>query len=199
MNRIRSTTACAALALACLIPVSAVAQATGGYIGGSLGQTTINDFCSEVNSVIVFFSGTPTGCDEEDTGFKIFGGYRMNRNLAIEGSFFNYGEATARAVFPGGPGTLSGEATAFGIAALGILPVSPQFSLFGKAGLLLTDVKVKASGPGGVATESDDETGLHYGVGGMFNFAGNLGLRLEWERNDEAEIDMLSLGLQVRF
>ena len=199
MNRIRMSAASAALALACAIPATAAAQDSGGYVGIGFGQTTINEFCSEVNSVIVFFSGTPTGCDEKDTGFKIFGGYRVNRNFAIEGSYFNYGEATARGNFPLGPGTISGEATAFGVAAVGILPVSPQFSLFGKAGLLLTDIKAKATGAGGSATESDDETGLHFGVGAMFDFTRNLGLRLEWERNDEVDIDMLSIGLQVRF
>ena len=201
MNRIRLTAASAVLALACAIPATAAAQqsAGGGYVGFGFGQTTIDGFCSETNDVIFFLGGTPGGCDEKDSGFKIFGGYRVNPNFAIEGSYFDYGDATARATFPGGPLTLTGEATAFGVAAVGILPVSPQFSLFGKLGILMTDVKATAVGPAGVGTGSDDETGLHFGIGAMFDFTRNLGLRLEWERNDEVEIDMLSIGLQVRF
>lgn len=201
MNRIRMTAASAALALACAIPATAAAQegAGRGYVGFGFGQTTIDGFCSEANGAIVFLGGTPGGCDEKDSGFKIFGGYQLNPNFAIEASYFDYGEATARASFPGGPLTLDGGATAFGVAAVGILPVSPQFSLFGKVGILMTDAKVTAVGPGGVGTGSEDETGLHFGIGATFDFTRNLGLRLEWERNDEVEIDMLSIGLQVRF
>jgi opacity protein-like surface antigen len=55
------------------------------------------------------------------------------------------------------------------------------------------------SGGGVTVSESDDETGLQFGVGVLFNITNNIGIRAEWERNDEAEIDMLSAGIQVRF
>jgi OOP family OmpA-OmpF porin len=190
---------CAWLAIACGMSSPALAQESGGYLGFSLGQAEAKGYCSDTRDIVVgFFGGTVSSCDQKDSAFKIFGGYRVNRNLAIEGSYFDYGEYPARVSIAGNAGTLTGEATAFGAAAVGIIPLNNQFSLFGKAGLLMTDISVTAVGPGGVGTASDDETGLHLGFGALFNI-GNFGIRAEWERNDEADIDMLSLGLQVRF
>ena len=188
--------ACAGLALACSMSSPVMAQQSGFYVGGSLGQSEASGFCSDLRSV---FTGV-SACDEKDTGFKIFAGYQVNRNFAIEGSYVDYGEFTARATVP--PGVLvtgSADATAFGVAGLGILPVSDRFSLFGKVGLLMTDIGATVSGGGVTVSESDDETGLQFGVGVLFNFTNNIGIRAEWERNDEAEIDMLSAGIQVRF
>ena len=37
------------------------------------------------------------------------------------------------------------------------------------------------------------------GVGGVFNFSRNLGLRAEFERYNDSEINVLSIGMQYRF
>lgn len=196
----RWTGAFAGLVLAWAASFPAAAQETGFYLGGAFGQTKSKGFCSDVTDVTVFFfGGSVQSCDEKDNGFKIFGGYRVNRNFAVEGSYFDYGEFPARITVGGNSGTLTGEATAWGVAAVGLLPVSDRFSLFGKAGLLFTDLSVTAVGPGGVGVGDDEGSGLHFGVGGMFNLAGNIAIRAEWERNDEADIDMMSIGVQVRF
>ena len=63
----------------------------------------------------------------------------------------------------------------------------------------MSELSITASGAGGTFSESADDTGLHYGFGAMFDLGRNFSIRAEWERNDEAEIDMMSIGLQVRF
>jgi opacity protein-like surface antigen len=65
--------------------------------------------------------------------------------------------------------------------------------------LLNTEIDVTAAGIGGAFSDSDRETGLDIGVGVIFDLGRNFSIRGEWERNDEAEIDMISIGVQFRF
>ena len=198
MSKKRWTGACAGLVLACAASLPAAAQEVGYYLGGSLGQAEAKGTCSDIN-VLVTGIGTVASCDQKDNGFKIFGGYRVNRNFAVEASYFDYGAFKANGQTFGVPFTLSADASAWGAAALGILPVSERFSMFGKVGLLMTDMSAAAAGVGGAFAEDSEDTGLHIGAGAMLNLTSNVAIRAEWERNDEAEIDMISVGIQVRF
>jgi OmpA-OmpF porin, OOP family len=187
--------ACALLAL----PSAGIAQDGQFYLGLGLGQAEANGVCDDVRSLISGVSGTVSSCDEKDTAWKVFGGYQFNRHFALEASYFDYGSIAANGQTFGVPFRIAGDATAFGVAALGILPLGNQFSLFGKLGLLRTEIDLSASGVGGSSSESDSDTGLHLGVGAMFDIGRNFSIRAEWERNDEAEIDMISVGLRFRF
>lgn len=197
MGKATITAAFAALALAMPLAVSAQQPSeTGAYVGGGFGQTKLNDFCSDVRSI-----GVAGGsCDETDSGWKAYVGYRVNRHLAIEGSYIDWGSASVNnATFAGLPTRLTGEATSFGIAALGILPVGERFSLFAKAGFLLTEAEVEVRLGGAPGRASDDQTELHFGFGATFNITRNLALRGEWERAEDTNLDMMSIGLQYRF
>lgn len=162
----------------------AAAQDAGYYIGGAIGQMEADGDC-------------PAGatCDQKDSGWKIFGGYKFNRNFAVEGSYGDFGEVT----LSGGGVTAKGELTSWGIAAVGMLPIGEQFSLFGKVGLNLTKQKITATGPGGSALEQDDGSELNFGFGALFHAMPQLGVRLEWERLEKSEVDMISIGVQYRF
>lgn len=177
----------------------ALAQDGRPYFGASFGQAEANDLCRDLDEVVTGLGATLQRCDEKDSAFKFFGGIRLNPNFAIEASYFDYGKFKASGDSGGNPFTISGDATAFGVAVVGIVPVAERFSLFGKAGFLSTEVDFVVAGPGGVGADSDSETGLHLGLGALFGVTDAIGIRAEWERNDEAEIDMISLGVQVRF
>ena len=60
-------------------------QDTGWYVGGSIGQAEADGTC-------------PAGftCDFKDTDWKIFGGYRINRNFAVEAFYADHGEISVR-------------------------------------------------------------------------------------------------------
>jgi OOP family OmpA-OmpF porin len=173
---------------------AAFAQAQGLYIGGSIGQAQADGFCDSEPGFTV------TSCDDKDTGWKAFVGYRVNRNFAVEGSYMNGGElgGTVNSFF--GTGTVKTDVTAWGIAALGILPVSERVELFGKLGFVRgesdSDVSVN-----GTPIPSDDDSGteLAYGFGAVFNLTRSLGIRAEWENIDDADISMLSIGIQYKF
>ena len=92
------------------------------------------------------------------------------------------------------------NSSTFGVAALGILPLGGgQFELFGKLGIGSTSVDATASAGGFSAGASDSGSDLVYGVGAMFNFARNLAVRAEYERYNDSEINVLSVGIQYRF
>ncbi len=72
-----------------------------------------------------------------------------------------------------------------GVFAVGKLPLSPSFDVFGRVGL----ARIETS-PGG------SEDGLAYGVGGTFNLSPVDGIRLDWTRHDydAGDVDAISLS-----
>jgi len=165
---------------------TAAAQQTGLYLGGSAGMTSV-DVCDDLSGLGL------TDCDDSDIGLKLFGGYRINQNFAAEVGFIDLGEVTVSG--PGGSGSVESDGIQF--AGVGIIPVNPQFDVFGKLGFFMWDVS--ASGPGGTA--DDDGTDLMFGVGAAWKFSPQLAARAEWERFDldGDDVDFLSIGLQFNF
>lgn len=163
---------------------------SGFYIGGSIGQMEADGDCRAGFS-----------CDFKDSAWKLFGGYKLNRYFAVEGTYGDWGEIAIGTTVLGIPVSATGEIWSAGVAALGMLPLGgDRFALFGKAGIVYTEQTSIGSAPG-VPTQTEKETGseLHWGVGAMFNFTRNLGLRAEWERLQDSEVDILSVGIQFRF
>ena len=155
-------------AAAVVVSAGAQAQQTAGaplvpniYAGVELGQADVGN--------------------EEDVGFKIFGGYQFTRNLAAEigyGMLFDKSDV---------------EVTALEFVAVGMFPLANQFSLIGKLGL----ANVEVDSPGG----SRDKTELTYGFGVQFDMSRNLGLRALWQRydTDPQEVDWIAIGALWRF
>lgn len=177
------------LVLLGLSSAPAAAQSTGFYIGGGAGVSSV-DVCGDLNAL------GASSCDDRDTGFKIFGGYGINQNLAVEIGYIDLGEIEAS----GGGATIKAETDGVEAAAVGILPINRQFSVFGKLGLFMWDVSVSGSGPGGSASISDDGTDLMFGLGGSWNLTPQLSLRAEWERFDvDEDADFFSASVVYRF
>jgi OOP family OmpA-OmpF porin len=131
------------------------------YVGLEVGQTDVES--------------------EDDTGFKILGGYQFHRNIAAEvgyGLLFDKGD---------------GEITSLEVTAVGLFPLANQFSLYGKLGF----ARVEAEDSSG----SVDDTSLTFGFGAQYDVNRNLGLRLGWQRYEieNVDVDFISLGLVWRF
>lgn len=181
----KKTVIAAAIGVAAVLATpAALAQQLGWYAGGSVGQMEADGDC-------------PPGvtCDLEDTSFKFFGGYRINRNFAAEAFWGEWGEISLTA----GPFTGTVKVRTIGIAGLGILPIGQQFELFGKLGFGNTSQRFTGTAPGMVLTDTDTGSELVYGFGAAFNFTRNFGVRTEWERLNDSEVDIMSIGLQYRF
>jgi OOP family OmpA-OmpF porin len=183
------------VAIACAAPAAfAQTQADRGwYVGGSLGQSTAEDACDGLG-------GTGISCDDEDTAWKFFGGYQLNRNFAVELGYTNFGEISLSAF--GLSETI--EATAWELVGVGSFPVADRFSLYGKLGFYRAETEDRTNF-GFSADETN--TGLTFGIGARYDFTQTIGVRAEWQKYSdvgggdigESDLDVLSVGLVVRF
>ena len=196
-------------------PVYAQMKESGWYIGGGLGQSKADIDAAGINAV---FTSTPpitsaiTSTDDTDTGWKIFGGYQINRNFAVEAGYVNLGKfSTTTTTTPAATfrGEIKVENNWFG-DVLGIVPLGNNFSIFGRLGLVWSETKVNLTGvgPGGVASISskDDDFSWKGGLGVGYDFTNQLGVRGEWERyrvsdgtGGKGDVDLFSVSLRFKF
>lgn len=118
--------------------------------------------------------------DENDTVWKAYAGFSFNRAIGIELSWVDFNEAREAGN--------SFEADGWGAAAVLSLPLSENFSLYGKAGQFFWDSGRRQTGLPGVVSDDGDDP--FYGAGAKFRLNELLDLRLEWERYDVADIDL---------
>jgi len=168
----------------------------GPYIGASLGQTTFKDSEHVPNGL----GGTVTlHLDENDTSYKLYGGYMILPFLGIEGGYVDFGDASKN--LGAANAKLDLSADGWEIFAVGNLPLGP-LDLFAKAGVLSYDARLKVRVNGTtVASGSDsDEVGA-YGVGAAVGL-GALKVRAEYTMYDVSNIDdlyMVSAGVTYSF
>jgi OOP family OmpA-OmpF porin len=144
---------------------------TGWYIGGDFGQTDLEDI-------------------DEDTSWKILGGYQINRTFAVELGYAN--------LFDKRISGIGVEVTAWDLVGVASLPLGDKFSVFGKLGFAMWEAE--ATSVPGFGSVSDDGTDLTFGVGLQYDVSRNLGIRGQWQRYDvDADADLLSIGLIYRF
>ncbi len=187
------------------IAVSSVptfAQDSGFYAGGAFGQTKAKDACQ----------GVPISCDDKDTGWKIFGGYQINKHFGAELGYVDLGQATAAGTVGGVTVNASIKATAWELMGVGTLPIADNFSAYGKLGFFRWDAEATASvavpGAFAVGSLSDTGTDFTYGLGLKYHFTKNIAARVEWQRytnvgngagNGKSDVDLLSLGVVFKF
>lgn len=153
----------------------------GFYIGAGAGQ---------VNTSVdnVFDSGLDF--DEDDTGFKIFGGYRFFPWLSVEGAYIDGGSPSISETAGTETATLEIDANSLVAAAIFSLPIGEKFEIFVKPGMAYWDstTTVSVTGPGVSDSLDDDDNGTAFfiGAGAGFNFTENFGIRLEYEWWDVA-------------
>jgi OOP family OmpA-OmpF porin len=184
------------------ISLLASAQDAGFYAGAAVGQSRISDACE----------GVTVACDDKDTAWKVFGGYQFNKNFGAEVGYVDLGKATANGVITGVTVSADAKVKGFEVLGVGTLPIANNFSAYGKLGFFRWDLDVSATGviSGFSATVSASETGTDFtfGLGLKYDFAKNIGARLEWQRyNDigkesttgKSDADLFSLGIVFKF
>jgi OOP family OmpA-OmpF porin len=157
-----------------------------------------------------------TTVDNSDTGWKLFGGYQIHRNFALEASYSNFGKVSANTILTvPGAGTAHGtwEGESWALSGLGILPVTEKISLMAKVGVHFWQVDYQAEGTGsGTIVNGDDASdegsAMLYGLGLGYDLTRQLTMRAEWEhfnnvgdaqRTGRSDIDMWSVGVLYRF
>lgn len=193
-----------------LLLTGSLYAAQGGYVGVGLGQS---DFGSVEEDGV---SG-----DTKDTAWKLFGGFQVNENFAVEAAYTDLGKATASGSwYQPGYGQLNEnlavESSAFEVSALGIMPLNEQFSVYGRFGLdrvsVDTDYSLYNASVRYSASETNDDFGLTYGAGVSLNLGTQFSLRAEYQvfadvavsdddNSDEnsGDIDLLNIAAVFKF
>lgn len=213
----------------------AAATELGFYIGGRVGQSSKDaprDFYELFNDDIQAFSFfTPTAdrtsFDDSDTAFGLVAGYRFTQYLAVEGGYTKFGKVThtsrATGNFPMDPGSLNtkieSETSGFSFAAMGTLPLTRDWEVFARGGVLFATNKLRividATGTQFVpplgdfsGSFSDDTTETFAAVGISRRVFEIYDLRLEYQRvfdigtedtGGVGDLDAALIGLNVTF
>ncbi len=168
-----------------LFPVPALAD-SGFYIGAAAGGATQD----------IEFGGAPEA-EEDDTAFKVFGGYKFDLSLVdlgVELGYIDFGEAEINTA----AGELIFDPTGinlWGVAGFELGPVD----LFAKLGVIAWDVETSTF----AGRVSDDGTDFGLGLGAGFDI-GKVQIRGEYELYDTSDanvtmLSMLSLGVIYTF
>lgn len=195
MSKIKKGVAVLGVASAMLVAGPALAQDQGWYVGATIGKSSQDDACAGSSVAGV-------SCDDEDTAWRILGGYQFNKHFAVEAGYTDVGEASAS----GGGFNASVEAKIWEVVAVGSWPFTPNFSAYGKLGLYRGETDFNTNIPGvGNASESNND--LTYGIGARWDFTRNLGARLEYQvysdvgggNIGEGDVEVISVGVIWKF
>ncbi len=155
--------------------VSASKARADWYVGAAVSQAYVNE----------------SGLDENDTGGKLFGGYRFNDYIAAEAEVYDFGDQS--------DSVNSFSVNGGGIALVGSVPVNDSFRVFAKGGIHSWNLDV--SGP--IATQFQDtsDTDPYYGVGVDYSINNRWAIRGEYTRYEvnDFDVDVASVGVVLSF
>lgn len=148
------------------------------YFGGTIGPSEGIKYCSGA-----------TNCEDKDTAWKVFGGYKVIDKLSAEVAYVNLGDMHKN-------GTNS-DVSAFTANAVGTLPINERFDVFGKFGVMRWSSDNSAGNESGFGTT--------YGIGAKMSLNETMKLRAEWEKfpdietspTEETDVNMLSIGVEL--
>lgn len=151
---------------AAMVSGTVLAAQDGFYIGASLGRSS---------------AGSPTPnlilTKSTDTVGGVLAGYNFNKNWGAELFYSGAGKYTG--VNAAGTVRGNGKADVWGLDAVGTLPISDSFSLYGKLGVAKAKSSVSTVPASTLA--GANRTAVTYGLGGSYNFTQSFGIRLGWD------------------
>jgi len=154
-------------AIACVFLFGALVQHSiaadnGAYVGVGAGSSTAS----------IATPATGLSNTYSSTGVTLFGGYQFNKNLAVEGEYFDLGSFT--------DSPLTMKATGYGASGVGLIPLEGgKISFFGKIGLASVTIAGSLP-PGGVflVPSSETKTAVFWGLGMNYDMTSKATLRL---------------------
>ncbi len=148
------------------------------FFGGTIGASEGTSYCSGESN-----------CEDSDTAWKIFGGYKFTDKLSAEGAFVNLGDMHKNGE--------NSDISAFTLHGVGTLPISEQFDVFAKVGAMRWTSDN--------TTGDENGFGITYGLGAKMHINESTKLRAEWEKfpsietssSQETDVNMLSVGFEL--
>jgi len=156
-------------------------EVSGFYLGAGAGQFNAN--IDDVDDI----DNTVDGWSEDDTAYKIFAGYRLNRFLAFELDYINLGKPSGSTV----PGfNVDASVDGFAPFVVGTLPLGRIFEVYGRAGYYFYDATTGVTDTLDNRVEFDEESeDLVYGAGIGANLGEKFNVRFEYEKYDLKGLD----------
>lgn len=183
--------------------LASAAHAEGWYAGASVGGAHIKDDAPD--------DGRSINRDSSSTGYKLFAGYQLNPQLAVETAYTNLGKETFSWRYgsnEGGAGNI--KLQSLSVALVGSLPVSEGVRAFGKLGAAQMQGKYHESWsqPGYAETVDikKSKTVANYGLGLAYQINPKLEVRAELEGYGKLKVEdlgiksrLLSVGMGYQF
>jgi len=149
----------------------------GFYIGGGVGNFNVEiDKASQIDNAI-------RRLDDDDTGWKVFGGYRFNRFVSLEAAYVDFGRQSDTFDVGGSTGDFTAHLSGFSPQLIGTMPLGPV-ELSAKVGVYFVDVDLNADVDSPAALDFDSSSSdqdFMYGVGVGATFFERLNAKLEYE------------------
>ncbi len=167
------------------------------YVGASAGTSDSQLSAgaqSSGNLQAQGFSGAQNSLDKNDTGYRVFGGFKFWQYFGVElgavdlGKFRNHTDVSAN---PVGAGFLNNEIKVKGVdlGVTGSVPVGDNFSVFGRVGAFASEAKSAIDSGGSVALYNGSSANYKkrtasatYGVGVEYRLTPAVAIRGEWTR-----------------
>ena len=206
-----------ATTLVLLLPSGNAQAQQDWYAGASIGASDAGYSAGELTSDLAArgWSITNVDVDDTDTAYKIYGGFTLTDNFAIEGGYIDLGEVTTQfgaSIPPTQVNNLLNDTLAvhpylgdgWFASAVFTWPVVPQqFSLNARAGIFAWEADIDVAviqGATGSASDGESGTDAMYGVGVEWHINPQWSLTADWERyrlNDWVDVPMI--GVRFRF
>jgi OOP family OmpA-OmpF porin len=190
----------------------ALATDNGWYVGGNIGsaRAKIDDAGIAQYLQNNGFSSSIRDNNRSGAG-KIYGGYQINENWAVEGGYFNLGNfgytATTNPI-----GTLNGDIKIQGVNLdlVGMVPLSKSFSAFGRVGVTHSQSRDHFTSTGAVnvinPNPRENSNNWKAGLGLQYALSDRTAIRGEVERyrvrdaiGHRGDVNMVSVGLVYHF
>lgn len=175
---------------ASIVAGSALAQDNNRYyyfgLGAGQSQSQIED--RYTTDSLLKSSNSPGSftSQRQDTAYKVFGGYQLNKNIALEAGYFNLGRFTYGTALPGGNLNGSYDIEGINLDLVGTMPLGAKWSALARVGVQHANTRAGFSGPGYPATASQDNStrinNMKVGLGVQYEISPSVLVRAEAER-----------------
>jgi OOP family OmpA-OmpF porin len=169
------------------------------------------------------FANAQTRVDKRDTGYRLFGGYRLTRHFAVELGYADLGKHQIDSNVTVGsatPGLLTHNITVdgFDVSVVGEVPLRGNWSAYGRVGAFTAEAKSSVMASGAIALFNADgtrrekrSTQVAYALGLNYALSPKVALRGEWSRFDgirsfdvlgtggKTDVDLYTVGVTYRF
>ena len=213
MTRLVLAACCAAL-LGISAGTPALGAERGWYLGGGAGYASASfdddSIRSEVARQSPGSSGGTISKDEDSVLYKIFLGYSFTSFIALEANAFWLNDfAFNVGVSPAGQMTGDVDYWGFSMDLLAFLPVGDHWRVYGRAGAIAAETRVRLSAVGMPLADTElreYEPGYKFGAGVAYEFDSGVAFRGEWERyvlddamGGDTNVDTFTAAFLYRF